>query len=207
LIRKADLVVLTGCASSTVSSYLEAGSRTQPFTHLIVVASNLPLEERLAAEQAMAKTMKAAGVRATVGTEVMPPTRLNDAAFTAAAIKNSGAEGALVLFEKGKGATSTYVPPTTIGPGYASTTGTISGYGGLYSYSGMTTYSPPAVMPGYTITKPNAAYGAAIYDFRLGRQIWIAEIGSRGNAFATYTDLADSAAKAAVKRLKQDGLI
>jgi hypothetical protein len=41
----------------------------------------------------------------------------------------------------------------------------------------------------------------------LGRQIWIAEIGSRGNAFATYTDLADSAARTAVQRLKKDGLI
>src|SRR4029079_13310927 len=132
-----------------------------------------------------------AGVRATVGTEVMPPTRLSDAAFTETAIKNSGAEGALVLFEKGKGASSTYIPPTVIGPGYASSTGTITGYGGLYSYSGMTTYTPPAVMPGYTITKPNSEYRAAIYDFRLGRQSWIAEIGSRGNAFATYTDLAE----------------
>jgi hypothetical protein len=200
-------IALTGCASSKVSSYVEAGSLTEPFTHLIVIASNLPLEERLAAEQGMAKTMKANGVRATIGTKVMPPTRLNDDAFTEAAIKNSGAQGALVLFEKGKGATSTYVPPTVIGPGYATTTGTIHGYGDLYSYSGTTIYTPPPMMPGYTVRKPIAEYWAAIYDFRLGRQIWIAEIESSGNAFANYADLADSAAKTAVKRLKRDGLI
>lgn len=214
------VLALNGCAFSNVSSYVDRASDVSPFTHLIVVASNFPLSARQQAEEIMAEKVRGAGVQATVGVDVMPPTRLDDREYISTSIASSGADGLLIIYEVNRDVNHAWIPPTVISPGYSVQTGSIRGYGSVYSlgnngyfsgsatYSGVTTHHAPTVAGGYYVDKPKASYGAAVYDFRLGgRQVWKAEVESRGNAFADFDTLANDAAEAAVKKLEADGLL
>ena len=201
-------VLLAGCTFSNVASYVDKGSDVRPFKHLIVVAGNLPLGERQAAEQKMASVLQKAGLQATLGTDVMPPTRLNDQAYINQQIAASGADGILQLYQTDRSSRTAYVPPTVLNGGQSYTTGRIYGYGSMYSLDATTTYTAPTIIGGYTVEKPIAGYGAAVYDLRLnGRQVWKAEVDSSGGAFDSYSALAEDAANAAVQKLKADGLI
>jgi hypothetical protein len=92
--------------------------------------------------------------------------------------------------------------------GSSSTMGTATYTGGgNYSLSYNTLYTPPTVAGGYTIQKPTAQYGAALYDVASGQKVWIGEVSSQGNAFASYADLAKSAASSIVSDLYKAGLI
>jgi hypothetical protein len=199
---------VAGCASSDVASYRDptAGAGNS-YNRVIVVAANLPLEERQTSEAAMVESLAAMGKSGVPGMQVMPPTRVNTPESISAAAAESGADGMVVMWITDAETTQSYVPPTVISGGSAHTTGTISGYGSLYSMNATTTYSPPVVVGGFTVKKPRANYSAAFYDLATGQQVWIAEISSRGNAFASFSDLAVSAGRNTIERLRADQVL
>jgi hypothetical protein len=95
-----------------------------------------------------------------------------------------------------------------ISEGSSSTMGTATHTGdGNDSLSYNTFYALPTVGGGYTIQNPTAQYGAALYDVATGQKVWIGGVSSGGNAFASYTDLAMSAASTIVVDLSKAGLI
>jgi hypothetical protein len=200
---------LVGCAMSSVTSFKDPEAGDRRYTSPIVVASNLPLSDRAQAEQKMVEAIqKKSGLRVMSGMQIFPPTRDWDGATMNAAISESGADSILIMWVTDIGSTQTYVPPQVISGGSSSTMGTATNMGGgNYSLSYSTLYTPPTVVGGYTLQKPTAQYGAALYDVSTGRKIWIGEISSRGNAFASYADLAKSAASSIVSDLSKLGLI
>lgn len=201
-------LLASGCASSDVTSYRDptAGSGNS-YDRVIAVAANLPLAERQMAEGAMVESLSAMGKTGVPGMQVMPPTRANTPESISRAVAESGADGVVVMWITGSEMTESYVPPTVISGGSAHTTGTVSGYGSLYSLNATTTYTPPTVVGGFNVKKPRASYSAAFYDLDTGRQVWIAELSSRGSAFASFSDLADSAGRNTVIRLREDRVL
>jgi hypothetical protein len=202
-------IMLTGCAISKVTSFKDPSAGGKRYLSPIVVASNLPLSDRGHAEQKMAEAIqKKSGLKALVGMQIFPPTRDWDAAGMNAAISDSGADSILIMWVTDMGTRESYVPPQVLSPGRSSTTGLATHTGrGNYHISYSTLFTPPTVVGGYTIEKPTAQYGAALYDVASGQKVWIGEISSRGNAFASYADLAKSAASSIVSDLYNAGLI
>ena len=199
---------LSACTYSTANSYVDRSQPIKPVTHMLVVASNLPLADRQRAETAIANELLAYGVRATVGIEVIPPFEKMDNAEINSRIASTGADSILILYETGRDIKEQYVPPQVVGNFHSSTTGTMRGFGNMYTYQSNTITTPPSVIGGYSVEKPRATYGGAIYDLREnGRQIWQAEISTRGSALASFADLADKAADEVIKLLQKDGVI
>src|SRR5262245_30655027 len=157
----------------------------------------------------MAETIqKKTGLRALPGAQVFPPTREWDARSINAAIQQSGADSILIMWVTDMWSNQTYVPPQVISGGSSSTMGTATHTGGGNdSLSYNTFYTPPAVGGGCTIQNPTAQYGAALYDVATGQKVWIGGVSSGGNAFASYTDLAKSAASSIAADLSEAGLI
>lgn len=199
-------LLVSACAASKVASYKDP-SAPSDYQNLVVVAGNLPLEQRAEAEKTMVEKAGAHSVQAIPGMSVLPPTRELSSEAISAAISSSGADAVMMMWAIDYSLNEVYVPPTVISPGSSVTTGTITGYGNSYTLNTTTTYNPPSIFGGFTVSKPTAQYGAALYDVETGKRVWVAEISSRGNAFADYTDLARSAAAEAIRKLAEDGLI
>jgi hypothetical protein len=199
---------VAGCASSDVASYRDptAGAGVS-YDRVIAVAANLPLEQRQVAEAAMVEALAGMGKTGIPGMQVMPPTRANTPESMSSAAVESGADGVVVMWITDAETTETYVPPTVISGGSSYTTGTVSGFGSLYSLNATTTYTPSTVVGGYSVRKPRANYSAAFYDLTTGQQVWIAEVSSRGNAFASFSDLAVSAGRNTMERLREDQVL
>lgn len=201
-------ILLSGCAYSVVSSFKDPGfDIDHKYNSIVVAATNLPLDERIQAEKYMVKLASKKGIRAIAGMKIMPPTRVNDKRSIAIALRNSGASGLLLLWATSKETREQYIPPTVISGGSSYTTGTVSQLGGIYTFNALTQYTPPVIIGGFTVEKPTATYKAALYDIKSGRKVWIADIRSRGNAYASYMTLARSAAEETINKLDKDGLI
>jgi hypothetical protein len=202
-------LIVSGCASSRISSYADQSVLPAVgFSHVIITASNFPLGERQAVESAMVQAFLEFGVKATPGTDITPPTGGLGPREVDQRIADSGADSILLIYELDRSTIETYVPPQVLAGGTSSTTGSIRGYNGMYSINTYTNYSAPTVVGGYTTQKPTAKYGASLFDLRQGgRRVWIAEIDTRGSAFATYSDLAENAGQATFERLLQDGVL
>lgn len=199
---------VAGCASSDVASYRDpTAGAGKSYNRVIAVAANLPLEQRQTSEAAMVASLAAMGKSGVPGMQLMPPTRANTPESISQAAAESGADGMVVMWVTDAETTQNYVPPTVISGGSSYTTGTVTGYGSLYSMNATTTYSPPVVVGGFTVEKPRANYSAAFYDLTTGQQVWIAEISSRGNAFASFSDLAVSAGRNTIERLRADQVL
>jgi hypothetical protein len=196
-------ILLASCAMSTATSFTDPAASGKRYLSPIMVASNLPLGDRAPAEQKMIDAVqKKSGRQALSGMQVFPPTRKWDAAALDAALADSEADAIVIMWVTDMGTTQTYVPPRVLWGGSASTHGMMTNRGGgNYSFDYNTLYTPPTVTDGYKFDKPNAQYGAALYDAETGQKIWISEISSRGSAFASYADLAKSAASRIVKDL------
>lgn len=206
------IVVLTlsvaGCAFSNVASYRDpAAGSGNSYDRIIAVAANLPLEQRQTAESAMVASLAGLGKSGITGMQVMPPTRVNDPESLSRAVGESGADGMVVMWVTDTEMTQSYVPPTVISGGLSQTTGTVSRFGSMYSLDATTTYTPPVVVGGFTVRKPRANYSAAFYDLTTGQQVWIAEVSSRGSAFASFSDLAVSAGRNTIERLRSDQVL
>ncbi len=199
---------LSGCTYSKVSSYADRSILpTSGFQHVIVSASNFPLGERQTVESMIVQSFYEIGVLATKGTDIIPPTGNLTSKEIDQRIANSGADSILLLFETDRGSTETYVPPQILTSGVSSTIGSVQGFGGMYSINTTTTYSPPTITGGYSVTKPNASYGASLFDLKEGgRRVWIAEIDTAGSAFSSYEDLATEAGQAIFQRMSKDGI-
>jgi len=200
---------LSGCASSSISSFADREILpTIGYSSVIISASNFPLGERQAVEAVMVQAFADFGVMAIPGTSITPPTGRLSPREIDQRITASGADSILLIYETDRTTTESYVPPQVLAGGTSATTGSIRGFNGMYSINTRTSYSSPTIIGGYTVEKPSARYGASLFDLRQGgRRVWIAEIDTRGNSFATYADLAKNAGQATFERLLQDGVI
>lgn len=203
-------LVATSCASTEMSTYVDPAYRSgSRFASVIILGTGMALDERQMVEEVAVRAFQSHGVLALRGTEVLPPTRQYTDKEVVNAIVRTGVETVLVLGAGAKDVSETYVPPS-YHPG--TTYGTANTYGSTYgnTYSGTTTFNvyqtPGYTTGGYTLSKPRANYSAILLEVKSGNAVWKADAFSRGNAFASFDDLAVSVAEESVKQLLDDGL-
>jgi len=151
----------------------------------MVVGDQMPLKDRMAAEDILVREFEKAGVRAVRGIDYLPPTRTITEELFQQAVAQTAVQTVLYLALVDRTTSETYIPPI-YHPGTSTTLPYISG--------------------GYSISKPNAAYTSVLVEVTSGETIWTAEASSYGNAFASFEQLTISASQEAVKKLIADGL-
>lgn len=102
----------------------------------------------------------------------------------------------ILVIQASSGTSSTYVPPTVYTTGSASVSGN--------TVTGQTTTQ--AVGGGY-ITKPWANYQTSLWATQDEKVVWYATGRSRGNAFAKWDDLIESAAEETISHMMEDGVM
>jgi hypothetical protein len=103
---------------------------------------------------------------------------------------------AILFIQASSGTSSTYMPPTIY------TTANVTANGNT-AYGQSTTQ---AIGGGY-ITKPWANYQVSLWQTEDQKVAWYASGQSRGNAFAKWDDLIESAVEETVDHLKDDGVL
>lgn len=197
------IVVVCACARTKMSSFVDPVYRpSSTYTKIMVFGKDIPLDERILAEDKLVATFNDAGVTAIRSLDHLPPTQTFTDDEIASTIIGSGAEAVLILGLTGRDVSQSYMPQTYF-PGTSTTTTT---YMGSYSYSNTYT-SPGYTTGGYNVNKPVASYHLSLIDVKSGKTVWVADAKSGGNAFATFGDLTESAARTAVEQLYDDGLI
>ncbi|MBF0305017.1 MAG: hypothetical protein HQL41_05155 [Alphaproteobacteria bacterium] len=191
------VVLLSGCAVATVQSYTDPVYRDGPqLKQVVVSAAGMPIHQRLKAEQAMAESIVKAGGGALKASDLLPPTRNFTEAEVAQILKESGADGVVILSLVQQGSESTYVPQTQL-PG--SSTSYVSVFGNQATVQ--TYHRPGQTVGGFVVAKPVGAYKATVFEAGTGKTIWMADGSASGNAWANHDLLAITVANEVVAKL------
>jgi len=195
------LILLNACAFTDITSFSDPKFAGRQFSSVMVVGDQMPLKDRMAAEDILVKAFENAGVRAVRGIDYLPPTRTITEELFQQAVAQTAVQTVLYLALVDRTTSETYMPPV-YHPGTSYSTVNVIGntaYVNTYTNPGYTT-------GGYTISKPKAAYTSVLVEVTSGETIWTAEASSRGNAFASFEQLTISASQETVKKLIADGL-
>lgn len=198
------LVLLAGCAITSMTSVRDPAFQSRAFRRIVVVAPFTDLEKKANAENSFVAALQARGAQAMPAMTVLPPTRDYSNEDINAALQASGANGVLFVTLTDASVFSTYVPGST------TTTGT--GYGTATSHGGTTTgtvnwTATTRQNPGYYINKPRVRFEVRLVDVATGSTAWLGTSLTRGNAFARWDTLMYSLASEAAARLAADGLV
>ncbi len=199
-------VFVSGCVRTDMTGFVDPAYRHGPaLSSVVIIAQGMPLAERVAVEDTVVQAFQLHGVCALRALEIAPPTRALsreqewEQQWAGAVV--SGVQTVLVLTIGEKSEKQVYIPPTYT-PGQ--TYGTVNTFGNT-SYLNL--YQTPGyTIGGYTVSKPQVSFAAALYDLKTGNTIWTADSLSRGGAVVTYKQLAESVARKTVSTLMADDL-
>ncbi len=190
------LILLTGCASTRLTSFRDPDFTVRNFHKILVIVPLSDLESREAAETAFADRLTAHGVEALTALQILAPTRTYTKGELAKILSENKIEGVLIVMPTDAYTKQTYIPRSSSTYGQ----GTLSG--NTLSYSANTQYHG-----GYSVSKPRVKYELKLFDVPSGKIAWIGTSITRGNAFAHFITMIDSLAATAVRRLDEEGLL
>ena len=189
--------LVLGCASTSMTSEANPAFAGHRFTTLLVEGGFADLGQRQYAEDQLCEYLAGfSNVKCIESLKVFFPGQ----EYTWEQIANRLAElhvdGVLMLKPINFGVSSAYIPPTTY------ITGSASVYGNtVYGSSTTQTFG------GYNFLKPWASFQAILYSTSNDKVAWYATADSKGNAFAKWDDLIESAAERTAKKLVKDGVL
>ena len=194
----AGLVLLTGCAWTSMNSYRDPTSHGRdPMSGIAIFAVIGDLGLRQTVELVAAKRFtELTSTRAVRAMDLLPPTRQISAQEATKTLLDSGIDGVLFMI-----LTDAYTE-TYQAPGMAMTSGFASIYGNSINYQGQTTY-----VPGARTTKPRNTYNLMMADLRTGDIVWIASTFTRGNGYADTSVMTDSLVRSTIKELLAERLL
>lgn len=191
-----SLGLLAACASTKVTSELNPEMSGRTYTNVLVYADIADLEYRKEIEQEFCDRITSKTSSACLqSAQVFFPGQPYTADDISKRIAELHVDGVLML-KASSGVSSSYVPPTTY------TTGTATVYGNTISGQSTT-----QTFGGYNVNKPWANYQVSFWSVADNKVAWYGSGKSRGNAFAEWSDLIESAAKETVSSMLDDGLL
>ena len=207
LIASLVLLLLAGCATSHHTELLSVSrdkSSTGGFSKVFVMAVNDDGDVRKQVEGIVAESLKKQGAEVVIASEAMPGDieslgKTEIRARAEKAVKESGADSALVLLLVKDEVREQYVEPVAV----ASPTPTAPVYMGFGPYVG---YQYDTVMtPGYFSKQRELFVQSSLYDANTGQPVWRAQsktIDPTGlqESVTEFSDVLSA-------RLKQDGML
>ncbi len=191
------VLLLTGCAKTSLTRVHDPDYQGIQFAHAAVFADASDLQQRKLFEDALVAELKARGVSARASIDLLPPTRDYTPQERAQALLNASVDAVIVVVGE-SGVERTYVPVT------GSTTRTdgsvtVQNNTAYYRETARTEYEG-----GYTITKPWAEITTRVIDLRAERTAWLSQTDTRGGGFSTFDDVRKSYARSIAKQLERD---
>jgi hypothetical protein len=154
---------VVACASGRLeNTWVDPGRPPTPYTNLLVLGMAEKESVRVAYEDSFVATLKAHGVKARAGHNLLPDGGLADVNTVRRAVRSAGADGILITHLAGVTAESAQVPQR-----HYVTTGL---YGGLYPYYGLVYDN--VTEPGYYARFKLLAFETNLYDAKRERLVW-----------------------------------
>ncbi|MBE3046006.1 hypothetical protein IMZ48_26400 [Candidatus Bathyarchaeota archaeon] len=148
------------------------------------------------AERQFRTSLAAHRVAAVPSSEILFPGRTYSTEEIGKILVDAKVEAVLVVAAAGTGTNASWIPQTTTTQATATVAGnTVSGQATTQTYGG------------YAVNKPWAQFDASLYDLASGKNVWVARMSSKGNAFAGWGDLARSMAKKTAAQLVKDRIL
>jgi hypothetical protein len=190
-------LLMTGCASTDMTSEANPEISTHHYDTILVVGDFSSLKHRKSLESEICEDI--------VGDTTTKCIEANSIFFPGDTytpeeieekIRSLHIDGVLTMEPTGSGTSSTYIPPTTYVTGSAYSYGnTVSGTATAHTYGG------------FSVHKPFASYTITLFSIVDNKMAWYATAQSRGNAFASWDDLIEDAADECIDKLIDDGVL
>lgn len=189
--------LVLGCASTSMTSEANPEFAGHHFTTLLVEGGFSDLGQRQYAEDQLCEYLADySDVQCIESLKIFFPGEKYTWAQISSRLSELHIDGVLMLKPTNSGVVSAYIPPTTY------TTGSASVYGDtVYASSTTQTFG------GYNFLKPWASFQAILYSTSNDKIAWYATADSKGNAFAKWDDLIESAAERTAKKLVNDEVV
>lgn len=188
---------LASCSTTEVLNTWKDDTQNQKFSNVIVVAVVKTPAYRTLLENKLVDIIKKAGVDVKTAIDILPNTDLIDEAAATAAIKNTGADGVMVVRLVDKKKEQVYTPGTTYVQG---------GYGGRYAGGWYGYYGrgyQVVSTPGYTTEYSVSTVETAFFDTANNKRIWSTLTETTETSVAAAID---SYLKAISTPIKESGL-
>ena len=188
--------LLSACASTSVRSQTDPQLAGRTFHKVLVFVNLSDLGLRQDAERQFRTTLAAYRVEAVPSAEFFFPGRTYVAEEVGKILADAQIEAVLIVAAAGTGTSASWIPQTATTQGTATVSGnTVTGRATTQTYGG------------YYVNKPWAQFDASLFDLASGKNVWVASMSSKGNAFAGWDDLARSMAKKTAARLVKDRIV
>ena len=190
------MLLIAGCASTSITSFLDPSFSTKSFHRILIVSPFADLESRTKAESVFVERLAKFSVEGIPSIRIFMPTRTYTTEELLKLLSENKVEGVLLVTLTDAYTTQAYVPASSSTYGQATLTGNTINY-----------LSHTQQYGGYYISKPRVRYEMRLFDVLTGNTAWVATSVTRGNAFARFDTLIGSLAETTVEKLKEDGLI
>ena len=187
------LLVVAGCASTTLTSMVNPARTPKVFTKVMV---HFPLSD-LGLRQTVEEEFRSHDLfdRFVPSFELLFPGQEYTPEQAREILRQHEVDAVLVISLRDAGSSTSYVPQS------ATTTCT------LWSTSDGCTQTQTTTSGGYSVAKPWASFQSSLYDFETGEVAWTASAQTAGNKWADAEDLLRSLARKSVDRLREERLI
>jgi hypothetical protein len=210
--------LLTGCVSTSISSYRDPAYTEKSYASFVVVAGFFQIGNQSYLESELVEELSERGIEAFRGIDILPPTRDLGPEEITQALRGSGAEAVLFVELTDFRTVGTYFPPTYHTRGIVSTeegvalVNDISGTPpedcfqsgeGRPVYVNLTTTQTG----GNTVESPVADTRIAVMDLGTGDMVWLADATTEGRADSSRKDMADSLAGQIISQLTESRML
>jgi hypothetical protein len=202
-------ILLTGCASTSITSFVDPDYRAVQFKNILVAANTNKLGDRLSMENRIVEVLATNGIKAIPSYSIFPPTREFTDSLKTILMLESKIDGCLMVYFGERGIEQVQIP--VIGSRTKSesqTTGNITpNFNGIDYNSQTTSESKTTFIGGEIVDKPYAEFEIKLFDVFNGKMVWIANSFTGGSAYSNFNTVYSSFCNNIVNRLSEDNLI
>lgn len=200
LVIAALALTVAACGGKTASQGVSATNpdlaHLGPFDSAIVLVGKLPAEERDLVEAELAEGLRDIGVEVVAGSELETVAPERREALLREQLGTRSADTLLVVIRDTAVERKRWVPPRT-SPGYSYP---------IFVGGVMTMVTvPPTTVPGHYVSEEQGLYLAVLRHVATGDTLWVAVVGSQGDARADWSQVTEQAIREIIERLIGDG--
>jgi hypothetical protein len=191
------IVLFSGCASTSITSFTDPDYRATQFNNILVAVNTNKLSYRLSMENRIVEVFTSNGIKSIPSYSIFPPTREFTDSVKKGLMIESKIDGCLMVYFGESGIEQVQIP--VIG---STTKGSVTNNSIGANFKSLTTY-----IGGQVIDKPYAEFDIKLFDAVNGKMAWIANSYTGGSAYSNFNTVYSSFCDKIIDRLSKDNLI
>ncbi|WP_455477983.1 hypothetical protein V3565_04305 [Bartonella sp. B10] len=181
-----SLLILASCAVTKLNGVIDPSYRNVKLKKIVVMGLGMSLAEKQKLEKTFKKSLSQYNVQVLGGLDIAPPTRNYSDKQVYNTAKNMGVDAILTVNVHDRNVSETPIVSVDTSGSFKS----------IHS-----------VIQRRTVTEPGMRVDISLKSAKNGENIWIAEGGSWGDEFTSFSHLIVDVAQTTAKKLCQEGLI